>query len=103
MSEHEAELRRRWALQHDIYETISWFLAAIDAEGYASGKPAPPDLLSDFEREFLFDNMEHYHQERIKRMPSVELASKLALCDPIPGQADVDMSETPECLAQTHL
>jgi hypothetical protein len=25
MSEHEAELRRRWALQHDIYETISWF------------------------------------------------------------------------------
>jgi hypothetical protein len=39
MSKHETELRRRLAdNKADLYETIAWFLAAIDAQGYADGK-----------------------------------------------------------------
>jgi|SoiMethySBSTD1v2_1073268.scaffolds.fasta_scaffold2891721_2 hypothetical protein len=58
MSEHEAELRRRMALKDvDVYDTMVWFLAAIDAEGCVD-RQREPDL-SWFEREFLKDNMDH--------------------------------------------
>ncbi len=85
MSKHEAELRRRLAGDHvDVYEIISWFLDAIDAQAYVDGKPGEPDL-SWFEREFLINNIERYHTARIKRMSMVDLLNKMAIAKPQPG------------------
>jgi hypothetical protein len=73
MSQYETELRRRLAADKvDLYETISWFLAAIGAQDFIDGKPGEPDL-SWFEREFLTANAERYQQERVQRMSIVEL------------------------------
>ena len=47
MSKYETELRRKLASnQADIYETITWFVAAIDIQAYADGKPESPTFRS---------------------------------------------------------
>jgi hypothetical protein len=102
MSEYEAELRRRTALKDvDVYDTMVWFLAAIDAEGYVDrGCRGPEPDLSWFEREFLIDNMDLYHKQRLtdhkqqlKRMTSSELLNGLAVSEPTPNQPRIDMSQ----------
>jgi hypothetical protein len=96
MSQRETELRRRLAGDNvDIVEIMTWFLDAIDAKTYADGKPGEPDL-SWFEREFLRDNAERYHQERLKRMSVIDLVVHVVLAEPEPGQNDVDMREVPD-------
>jgi hypothetical protein len=96
MSKHESELRRRVALQHDLYETITWFIAVNDLQAYADGKPAPADLLSEWEREYLADNIERFHQARIERMPFNELITRMVLGKPAPGAVLIDMSAMPD-------
>lgn len=92
MSKYETELRRRLARdQGDIYEAMSWFLAAIDFQAYVDGKPGQPDL-SEFEEDFLTANLLRYQQARLKRMSIVDLVSHMVLADPDPNQPKVDMS-----------
>jgi hypothetical protein len=96
MSQRETELRRRLAGDNvDIVEIMTWFLDAIDAKTYADGKPGEPDL-SWFEQEFLRDNAERYHQERLKRMSIVDLVVGMVLAKPAPDYALIDMSAMPD-------
>jgi hypothetical protein len=93
MSKHETELRRRLAGDNvDIYETMSWFLTAIDAQAYVDGKPGEPDL-SEFEREFLRANVERDDKARLDRMSPDDLFNKMATAKPDPNAPKVDMSE----------
>ena len=92
MSKHETELRRRLAGSNvDIYETMSWFLTAIDAQAYVHGKLGEPDL-SAFEREFLHANVERYQQARLDRMSPDDLLNKMATAEPDPNAPKIDMS-----------
>ena len=96
MSQHEAELRGRLAGDNvDIVEIMTRFLAATDARAYADGKPGEPDL-SWFEREFMRDNVERYHQERIKRLSIVDLVVGMVLAERAPDYALIDMSAMPD-------
>jgi hypothetical protein len=96
MTQYERELRRRLAGDHvDIYETMTWFLTVIDAQAYADGKPGELDL-SWFEREFMRDNVERYHQERIKRMSDIDLIVGMVLAMPAPDYVLIDMSAMPD-------
>ena len=100
MSQYETELRRKLASnQADIYETITWFVAAIDIQAYADGKPGEPDL-SEFEQDFLAENVERYQRERLRRMPLVEalteLLNNMATAAPAPNYPKVDMSGMPD-------
>ncbi len=89
MSKHESELRRRLAVDDaDIYDTITCFLAAIDAQPYKDGKPGQPDL-SEYEYEVLTANIEPYRRERLKRMSVADLFNSLAMADPDPNQPKV--------------
>ena len=74
---------------------MPWFLAAIDAQAYADGKPGEPDL-SEFERDVLTGNIERYQQARIKRMSIVDLLNKMATGLPDPNSPRVDMSGMPD-------
>ena len=97
MSEHEVELRRRRALEEvDIYDTMVWFLAAIDAQGYVDrGCRGPEPKLLWFEREFLKDNIELYHEQRVRRMTMLELLNEMATNRPEdPNQPRIDMSQS---------
>jgi hypothetical protein len=86
MSEHEAELRLRLERKDDLYDTIVWFLAAIDVESCVDSG-LDPDL-SWFEREFLKDkdNIEFYREERLRRMTVPELLNEMAIAKPAPNQ-----------------
>lgn len=92
MSKHESELRRKLAADSvDIYDVISWFLAAIDAKAYTDGKPGQPDL-SEFEYDFLSANIERYRSERLKRMSVADLLNRLATEEvPDPNQPKVEV------------
>jgi hypothetical protein len=97
MSEHEAELRRRWADgKGDIVETMTWFLAAIGAQDFVDGKPGSLPHLSWYEREFLKDNAERYDRARVARMSIVDLTIGRIMAKPEPGQFDIDMSGAPD-------
>jgi hypothetical protein len=88
----EAELRRRVSEGDAMYDTVSWFLVAIDAQAWADGGPEPD--LSWFEREFLKDNLERYNEERPRRMSMVELVNAMALEKPYhPERPLIDMSD----------
>jgi hypothetical protein len=92
MSKHEAELRRRVANNDNTYDTMVWFLEAIDAQAYREGGPEPD--LSWFEREFLKDNIDRYHEEHMRRMPVQDLLNVLALEDPEhPERPLIDLSD----------
>jgi hypothetical protein len=95
VSEHEAELRRRVSNGDDIYDTMVWFLAAIDAQGYVDrGCRGPEPNLSWFEREFLRDNTDRYHEERMRRKTFLELLNDIATALPLhPERARIDMSD----------
>jgi hypothetical protein len=89
VSKHEAELRRRLSVAGvDIYDTVCWFLTAIDAQACVDGGPKPD--LSWFEREFLKSNIELYR----RRMTLPELLNAMAAAGPTePGRPRSDMSE----------
>jgi hypothetical protein len=91
VSEHEAELRRRLPNGDGIYETMCWFLSAIDAQACVDGGPEPD--LSWFEREFLKDNIDRYHEERLRRMTMAELINEAATERFDPNHPRIDMSE----------
>jgi hypothetical protein len=91
MSKHEAELRQRLSNGDDIHDTMDWFLKAIGAQAYIDGG-AEPDL-SWFEREFLKDNTDRYHEERMRRKTMFELLNNLATEGPVhPERPRIDMS-----------
>jgi hypothetical protein len=93
MSKHEAELRRKLSVAGvDIYDTMCWFLTAIDAQACVDGGPKPD--LSWFEREFLKDNAELYRLERVQRMTLPELLNAMAAAGPAePDRPRSDMRE----------
>ena len=92
MSKFEDELRRRLAVEGaDVYEIMRWFLDAIGAQACADGGPEPD--LSWFEREFLKDNTERYHEERLRRMPLPQLLNEWATTMPAhPDRPLIDVS-----------
>ena len=81
MSQFEAELRKRVSRGDDTYDTYEWYLSAIGAEGFVDRGGPEPDL-SWFEREFLIANMEHYHKQKLHRMPLSELFNNMATAQP---------------------
>ena len=93
MSKHEAELRRKLSVAGvDIYDTMVWFLTAIDAQACVDGGPEPD--LSWFEREFLKSNIELYRRERMQRMTVLELLNAMAAAEPTkPDRPRIDMSD----------
>jgi hypothetical protein len=92
MSKCEAELRRRLSNRDDIYDTMCWFLSAIDAQACADGGPEPD--LSWFEREFLKDNIDRYREEQMRRMTIWELLNGAATEGPVhPERPRIDMSD----------
>jgi hypothetical protein len=90
MSKHEAELRRRLSDGDDFYDTMSWFLSAIDAQACADGGPEPD--LSWFEREFLEANIDRYYEEQLRRMTVPELLNAAAMERFDPSHRWIDMS-----------
>jgi hypothetical protein len=92
MSEHEAELRSKLAAEGaDVHDIMHWFLEAIGAQACVDGGPEPD--LSWFEREFLKDNVERYHDEHIKRMPMDQLLNEWATTAPAHlGRPLIDVS-----------
>jgi hypothetical protein len=90
MSTHEAELRRRLSHGDDFYDTMSWFLSAIDAQACADGGPEPD--LSWFEREFLEVNIDRYYEEQLRRMTVPELLNAAAMERFDPSHPRIDMS-----------
>jgi hypothetical protein len=95
VSKYEAELRRRLAIDGaDLYDTMCWFLTAINAQAVADGGPETEEL-SWFEREFLINNTEFYHKERCERMTNWELLNAMAAVVK-PDQPRLDMSDWPD-------
>jgi hypothetical protein len=93
VSKHEAELRRRLSNGDDVYDTMDWFLKAIDAQAFVDGGPEPD--LSWFEREFLGDkaNIDRYHEERMRRKTIFDLLNDMATEGPVhPERPHIDMS-----------
>jgi hypothetical protein len=92
MSKHEAELKRRLSKGDGIYETMSWFLKAIDAQACADGGPEPD--LSWFEEQFLRDNADRYKEEQMRRKTILELINDMATEGPVhPERPRIDMTE----------
>jgi hypothetical protein len=91
VSEHEAELRRRVSNGDDIYDTMVWFLAAIDAQGYVDrGCRGPEPNLSWFERETI----PIATTKRMRRKTFLELLNDIATALPLhPERARIDMSD----------
>jgi hypothetical protein len=76
----------------DVYDTLCWFLDAINAQACVDGGPEPD--LSWFEREFLRDNIEFYHKERVRRMTTWELLDGMATEGAVrPDQPLLDVSD----------
>jgi hypothetical protein len=92
MSKHEVALRKRLAVDGaDVYEIMRWFLEAVGAQACADGGPEPD--LSWFEREFLKDNVERYHEERPWRIPLDQLLNEWATTMPThPDRPLIDVS-----------
>src|SRR5262249_28311699 len=93
VSRHEAELRRRMSAKNvDVYDTLCWFLDAINAQACVDGGPEPD--LSWFERKFLKSHVEYYREERMRRKTIWELLDGLATEGAVsPDQPLLDVSD----------